>query len=127
MGWSYYRVSQVFKPVEQRIPSLREGTLDKVSGTWLFSDAVDFARLTTMPVNRETAERVHALATSLLHYSPEPRVIEPLIESAALLGRDDEVAYHLQRFRAAYPKDYARWTKLNRALGGPLPQGSSPR
>ncbi|PVY57372.1 pilin glycosylation ligase PglL [Simplicispira sp. 125] len=126
MGWSYHRVSQVFKPVEQRTPSLREGTLDKVSGTWLFSDAVDFARLTTMPVNRETAERVHALATSLLHYSPEPRVIEPLIESAALLGRDDEVAYHLQRFRAAYPKDYARWTKLNRALGPSHSGGSSP-
>ena len=127
IGWSYHRVSQVFKPVEQRTPSLREGTLDKVSGTWLFSDAVDFARLTTMPVNQDTAERVHGLATALLHYSPEPRVIEPLIESAALLGRDDEVAYHLQRFRAAYPKDYARWTKANRALGGPLPQGSSPR
>ncbi len=127
IGWSYHRVSQVFKPVEQRTPSLREGTLDKVSGTWLFSDAVDFARLTTMPVNKDTAEQVHALATSLLHYSPEPRVIEPLIESAALLGRDDEVAYHLQRFRVAYPKDYARWTKLNRTLGGPLPQGSSPR
>ena len=127
IGWSYHRVSQVFKPIEQRTPSLREGTLDKVSGTWLFSNAVDFARLTTMPVNKDTAEQVHALATSLLHYSPEPRVIEPLIESAALLGRDDEVAYHLQRFRAAYPKDYARWTKANRALGGPLPQGSSPR
>lgn len=127
IGWSYHRVSQVFKPVEQRTPSLREGTLDKVSGTWLFSDAVDFARLTTMPVNKDTAEQVHALATSLLHYSPEPRVIEPLIESAALLGRDDEAAYHLQRFRVAYPKDYARWTKLNRTLGGPLPQGSSPR
>ncbi|MDP2769193.1 MAG: Wzy polymerase domain-containing protein [Giesbergeria sp.] len=127
MGWSYHRVSQVFKPIEQRTPSLREGTPDKVSGTWLFSNAVDFARLTTMPVNKDTAEQVHALATSLLHYSPEPRVIEPLIESAALLGRDDEVAYHLQRFRVAYPKDYARWTKLNRALGGPLPQGSSPR
>ncbi len=127
MGWSYHRVSQVFKPVEQRTPSLREGTLDKVSGTWLFSDAVDFARLTTMPVNQDTAERVHGLAIALLHYSPEPRVIEPLIESAALLGRDDEVAYHLQRFRVAYPKDYARWAKANRALGGPLPQGSSPR
>ncbi|MCB1987152.1 MAG: O-antigen ligase C-terminal domain-containing protein [Burkholderiaceae bacterium] len=117
VGWDYYRVSQVFKPVEQRLPSLRQGTLDKVSDTWLFSDAVDFARLTTMPVNQDTAERVHGLAIALLHYSPEPRVIEPLIESAALLGRDDEVAYHLQRFRVAYPKDFARWSKANKALG----------
>ena len=127
IGWSYHRVSQVFKPVEQRTPSLREGTLDKVSGTWLFSDAVDFARLTTMPVNKDTAEQVHALATSLLHYSPEPRVIEPLIESAALLGRDDETAYHLQRFRVAYPKDYARWSKLNKAFNAPDSGASSPR
>ena len=126
VGWDYYRVSQVFKPVEQRLPSLRQGTLDKVSDTWLFSDAVDFARLTTMPVNQDTAERVHGLAIALLHYSPEPRVIEPLIESAALLGRDDEVAYHLQRFRVAYPKDFARWSKANKALGLSHSGASSP-
>jgi hypothetical protein len=126
VGWDYYRVSQVFKPVEQRLPSLRQGTLDKVSDTWLFSDAVDFARLTTMPVNQDTAERVHGLAIALLHYSPEPRVIEPLIESAALLGRDDEVAYHLERFRVAYPKDFARWSKANKALGLSRSGASSP-
>ncbi|MDY0105658.1 MAG: Wzy polymerase domain-containing protein [Giesbergeria sp.] len=118
-SWDYSRVSQVYKPVAQRSEALRDDTLLKVSGTWLFANAVDFAILTTTPVTPETAQRMHVLATALLHYSPEPRVIEPLIESAALLGRDDEVAFHLRRYRAAYPQDFARWSRANRALGAP--------
>ncbi|PZU36173.1 MAG: hypothetical protein DI574_11450, partial [Acidovorax sp.] len=60
-----------------------------------------------------------ALALRMLHYSPEPRVIERLIESATLLGLDDEAAFHLQRYRVAYPKDHARWQKKNGASGEP--------
>ena len=118
-SWDYSRVSQVYKPVHLRSEALRENTLTKVSGTWLFADAVDFAILTTTPVNPETAQRMYVLATALLHYSPEPRVIEPLIESAALLGRDDEVAFHLRRYRVAYPKDFERWSRANRAFSAP--------
>lgn len=118
-SWDYSRVSQVYKPVAQRSEALRDGTLAKVSGTWLFADAVRFAELTTTPVNPATAQRMHGLATALLHYSPEPRVIEPLIESAALLGRDDEVAFHLRRYRVAYPKDFERWSRANRAFSAP--------
>jgi O-antigen ligase len=114
-SWDYWRVSQVYRPAEKRPPSLRHDTLAKVSGSWLFANAVDFAALTLTPVSAATAERVHGLATRMLHYSPEPRVIEPLIESAVLLGRDDEAAFHLQRYRVAYPKDHARWQAKNRA------------
>jgi len=115
-SWDYHRVSQVFKPVQERSPALRENTLQKVAGTWLFADAVDFAVLTTTPANQATAARVHVLATAMLHYSPEPRVIEPLIESASLLGLDDEVAFHMRRYRAAYPQDFERWSRTNRAF-----------
>lgn len=118
-SWDYHRVSQAFRPMQERSPALREDTLRKVAGTRLFADAVDFAVLTTTPVNPATAARVHALATALLHYSPEPRVIEPLIESATLLGLDDEAAFHLLRYRAAYPADHARWSARNRAASAP--------
>lgn len=118
-SWDYSRISQVYKPVHLRSEALRENTLAKVSGTWLFADAVDFAVLTTTPVTKENAQRMHVLATALLHYSPEPRVIEPLIESASLLGRDDEVAFHMRRYRAAYPKEYERWSSANRVVGAP--------
>lgn len=112
-GWDYWRVSQLYKPSASRAPAYRDNTLARVSGTWLFSDPVDFALLTTTPVSRANAQQMHDLAQHLLHFSPEPRVIEPLIESAALLGRDDEVAFHLRRYRIAYPDDYARWTRAN--------------
>ena len=117
-SWDYSRVSQVYKPVHLRSPGLQQDTLAQVSDTWLFAHAVQFAILTTTPVTPDTAQRMHALALGLLHYSPEPRVIEPLIESAVLLGRDDEAAFHLQRYRVAYPADHARWQKKNAAAGG---------
>lgn len=119
LGWQYHRVSQIYTPVAQRMPSMRDNPLAQLHGSWVFKDAIGFAELTTMPVNRETAPRVHALALSMLHYSPEPRVIERLIESATLLGLDDEAAFHLQRYRAAYPKDHARWAE--RQASGAVP------
>jgi len=92
-----------------------------VSGTPLFTDHVDFALLTTTALTRENASQVHTLATELLHFSPEPRVIEKLIESALLLGRDDEVAFQLRRYRVAYPEDHARWARAQR-LASSTPQ-----
>jgi hypothetical protein len=49
----------------------------------------------------------------LLHYSPEPRIIEKVIESAVMLGRDEEAMAHLARYRAAFPKEHAAWTRGN--------------
>ena len=53
-------------------------------------------------------------------------MIERLIESATLLGLDDEAAFHLQRYRVAYPKDHVRWQKKNGASGEPLMPGQAP-
>ena len=53
------------------------------------------------------------LARDMLHYSPEPRVIEKVIESAVMLGRDDEALQYLARYRAAFPQDHARWAGKN--------------
>ena len=50
-----------------------------------------------------------ALALQLLHFSPEASVVARVIESARLLGRDEEVAYYRLRFQAAYPQEYAAW------------------
>jgi len=126
LGWQYHRISQIYTPVAQRMPSMRDNPLAQVQGSWVFKDAIAFAELTTMPINRETAERAHALALRMLHYSPEPRVIERLIESATLLGLDDEAAFHLLRYRVAYPKDHARWLKKNGMSGEPLMPGRAP-
>jgi hypothetical protein len=121
IAWDYYRVSQLYRPMAARLPAFQGDTLAKVSNTLLFSTQVDFARLTTTALTRENAPQVHRLATQLLHFSPEPRVVEKLIESALLLGMDDEVAFHLRRYRVAYPEDHARWARAQRQAP-PAPQ-----
>jgi hypothetical protein len=45
----------------------------------------------------------------MLHFSPESRVVELVIESAGLLGREDEVRYYSPRYQAAFPESYAKW------------------
>ena len=72
-------------------------------------DRVRFAELTTTDLTRANAEHVFTLSEQMLHFSPEPRVVEKLIESAVMLGRDDEALFYLQRYKAAFPQAHARW------------------
>jgi hypothetical protein len=39
-------------------------------------------------------------------------VIEKLIESAVMLGLDEEARFHMLRYQAAFPTEYARWVKV---------------
>ncbi len=109
----YHRVSQIYLAPEERSAAYREDTLNKIRGTWLFRDQLRFAELSVTDLTPGNAAAVYVMAQDLLHYSPEPRVIEKLIESAVLLGRDDEAALYLARYRAAFPQDHARWALKN--------------
>lgn len=120
VGWDFYRVGQLYKPLADRPLSLRQDTVRKVGNTPFFTDQVDFALLTTIELSPSNAGQVFGVANKLLHFSPEPRVIEPLIESATMLGLDDEAAFHLKRYRAAYPADYERWRERGRRISSHL-------
>ena len=114
-AWDYTRVSQLFLARADRLPAYRDDTLAKVRDSRLFAGHVQFAELILTTVTPANAPEAHALATRVVHFSPEPRVIEKLIESAALMGRDDEASGHAMRFRIAFPHAYRRW-----ASGQPL-------
>jgi hypothetical protein len=115
--WDYERVTQIYRSPDERRAAWRDNTLDAVRRSWLFSGPGRFAELTLTPVTRDNAQSMHALAEGMLHYSPEPRVVEKLVASAALLGRDREAAVHLARFRAAFPEAYRDWRE--RQLAAP--------
>jgi O-antigen ligase len=115
-AWDYHRVSQIYRGPQDRDAAYREGTLAKISDSWLFRNQVRFAELSLTPLMRDNARWTFDTATALLHYSPEPSVIEKVIESAVMLGLDDEALAHLARYRAAFPKDYARWAAANARL-----------
>ena len=108
-AWDYRRISQVYLPPDQRAAANRNDTLAQAQRSWLYQRQVRFAALSVADVTPDNAAFMHALATELLHFSPEPRVIEKLLDSAQLLGLQSEVAFHKPRFAAAFPQDYARW------------------
>ena len=118
-AWDYYRISQIYRAPEARATAYREDTLAKIRNSWLFANQVSFAELSLTPLTQANAQWTFDTAVELLHYSPEPRVIEKVIESAVMLGRDDEALLHLARYRAAFPQAHAKWREVNGLVGSP--------
>lgn len=108
-AWDYWRVSQIYRTPAQRAPAYRDDTLAKISDSYLFRNQVRFAALTLTRVTPANAQSINQAAHDLLHFSPEARVVNKLIDSALILDRQEEAALYMRRYRIAYPKDYARW------------------
>lgn len=109
VAWDYDRISQIYLPFHQRSETYRTATMSKISGSWLFQKPVQFALLTTTSLEPSNAAQLNGLAKLSLHFSPEAIVVQKLIESAVMLGRDDEALFYLQRFRAAFPVEHKIW------------------
>ncbi|MDP1565721.1 MAG: Wzy polymerase domain-containing protein [Polaromonas sp.] len=118
-AWDYHRVSQIYRAPETRDPDYREGTLDKIRSSWLFAEQVRFAELSLTPLRPANAQWTFDTALALLHYSPEARVVEKVIESAVMLGRDDDALLYLVRYRAAFPAEYTQWRHTNGLTDAP--------
>ena len=112
-AWDYHRISQIYLAPSQRSEAYRTNTLEKIQGSWLFENQVKFAELTTASLTAANAAHLNALALDLLHFSPEARVAEKLIESAELLGKFEQADFYSVRYRAAFPIEYARWATAN--------------
>jgi hypothetical protein len=119
---AYDRVSDAYRPPEERRTAVRQDPAAALEGAVLFRDAVRFARLSLMPVTRANAAQVHALAREMLHYSPEPAVIEKLLDSGLLLGRQEDVVVHALRYKAAFPNRYEAWRAAR-----DLPESNQPQ
>jgi hypothetical protein len=111
-AFDYHRISQVYLPPEERSTLYAGDAMAHAQKSWLFQSHVQFAELVTTAVTPQSAPRVLALALRMIHFSPEPRVIEALIESATLLHEDEVAMFHLSRYKEVYPKDYAAWSAL---------------
>ncbi|MHB8951125.1 MAG: Wzy polymerase domain-containing protein [Rhodoferax sp.] len=107
-AWDYQRVSQLYLSPSMRAQAYRMQPLVKITSSWLFQDQLRFAALTTTALTSANAAQLHQQALDMLHFSPEPRVIEKLIDSAVLLGRPDDAQFYRLRYRAAFPENEAR-------------------
>ena len=115
----YHQVSQIYRVPQERSKRYAEDPLGAARKSVLFQSHAQFAELQITPLSRETAVRVFELSSKLVRWSPEPRIIEKLIESAVMLGRDDVAAFHIKRYRTAYPAAYAAWSKRERLTSEP--------
>jgi Virulence factor membrane-bound polymerase, C-terminal/O-Antigen ligase/Protein glycosylation ligase len=111
-AYDYHRVSQIYLDVDWRSSLYSGDALGHAQRSVLYQRQARFAELVTTPITPASAPRVLSLAAELIHFSPEPRVIEALIESATMLHMDDVAMFHLGRYKEVYPKDYAAWSAL---------------
>ncbi len=111
VGWDYRRISQIYLSPQDRSAAYAENTLAKIQNSWLFKSQVQFAELAITPLTQANAAHHLQTALDVLHFSPEPRVIERLLDSALVLHRDDLLAFHMPRYRAAFPDSYAAWAQ----------------
>ncbi len=99
-AWDFNRVSQIYKPFAQRDPTYSSNPLAYAKQSWLFRNQAEFAELTLQPLTASNAQAVYDQAQRLVHYSPETRVVQRLIDSARLLGHDDEADFWALRLAA---------------------------
>ena len=102
VGGDYQRVRQIYLPATQRWALWRDDPWDAARRTLFFGQALRFAELTSARVTPDNAPALLHLSQDVLHYSPEPRVIDKLIESARLSGQTDLADWHEARKAAVY-------------------------
>ena len=116
---AYWRIGQIYLPPDQRAAMFRDNTLQKIRSGWMFHDQVRFAELSITAVRPDNAETMLELAKDMLHFSPEPIVVEKLLDSALLLRHSEELDFYLERFKRAFPKECAQWMDRNAKLLAP--------
>ena len=89
-AWDFNRVGQIYRQAASRDAAYRDNPLHHAKQSWLFKNQADFAELTTQTVTADNAADVYPQAVRLMHYSPEARVVQRVIDSGKLLGHDDQ-------------------------------------
>ena len=87
-AWDFNRVGQIYRQAASRDAAYRDNPLHHAKQSWLFKNQADFAELTTQAVTADNASEVYPHALRLMHYSPEARVVQRVIDSGKLLGHD---------------------------------------
>ena len=107
-AWDFNRVGQIYRQAASRDAAYRDNPLQHAKQSWLFKNQADFAELTTLTVTSDNAAEVYPQGLRLMHYSPEARVVQRVIDSAKLLGHDEQAQTLTERLadlKKAQPKN----------------------
>lgn len=89
-AWDFNRVGQIYRQAASRDAAYKDNPLHHAKQSWLFKNQADFAEVTTQTVTADNAAELYPQALRLMHYSPEARVVQRVIDSGKLLGHDKE-------------------------------------
>ena len=89
-AWDFKRVGQIYRAPAARDAAYAADPLGHAKQSWLFKNQAEFAELSLQPTTPDNAAQMYELAQRVMHYSPEPRVIQRVIEAAEMLGVDAE-------------------------------------
>jgi O-antigen ligase len=109
VAYDYAQVRQIYLPAAQRYSVWREPALQLAQRAWLFRGTAVFAQVTTTPVHEGNARAMLEASLVAMRTSPEPRVIEKLLDSARLLGEVALYEAHKKHFQRVYPQAYLAW------------------
>ena len=112
--WDYRRISQLYLAPAERAAAYREATLEKALESVVFQRQVAFAMLGITVLTQANARAMNELALDMLHFSPEPKVIETVIDMR--IGR--RLRARLP-YRRAGPVKYPVCGGFASLLGGP--------
>ena len=102
VGSDYQRARQVYLPQAQRWAIWAQDPWTAAGRSLFFGQAVRFAEVTTTAVTADNASAMLQASQAMLHYSPEPRVIDKLIESARLANEETLARWHEAQKAAVY-------------------------
>jgi len=109
VAYDHAQVRQIYLPAAQRYSLWRDPALQVAQRAWLFRGTAVFAQVTVTPVQEGNARAMLEASLEAMHTSPEPRVIEKLLDSARLLGEDALYEAHKKHFQRVYPQAYLAW------------------
>ena len=96
-AWDFNRVGQIYRQAALRDAAYRDNPLHHAKQSWLFRNQAEFAELTTQAVTPDNAAELYPQALRLMHYSPEERVVQRVIDSGKLLGHAEHAHELTQR------------------------------
>jgi hypothetical protein len=113
IAYNHAQVQQIYWPSQQRYSVWRDQALQVAQRAWFFRNTALFAKVTTTAVNEGNARVMLEDSLRVMHSSPEPRVIEKLLDSALLLGEKALYETHKVHFQRVYPQAYLAWARYS--------------
>jgi hypothetical protein len=88
--WDFNRVGQIYRQAMSRDAAYKDNPLHHAKQSWLFKNQADFAELTTQTVTADNAAELYQQAMRLMHYSPDARVVQRVIDASQWLGKQEQ-------------------------------------